>query len=134
MGSLWHEIAQSWPLIWEPHGPVQPVLWNTIRLAVYSTVLALIVGLPLAMILALGRFRGRRTMQLFANASLGLPSVVVGIAVLEVLQWPLHSTGWAFTMNGVYVAQTILAIPFVIALVPAAIHELEPGLLTQARL
>ncbi len=134
MESLWHEITQSWPLIAEPHGPVQPVLWNTIRLAVYSTVCALIIGLPIAMAIALGRFRGRRLLQLVANASLGLPSVVVGIAVLEVLQWPLHNWRWAFTMKAVYLAQTILAVPYVIALVPAAIQELEPGLLAQSRL
>lgn len=134
MQSLWHEIQQSWPLIKEAHGPVQPVIWNTIRLAVYTTCAALIIGLPIALAIALGRFRGRRLLQTLANISLGLPSVVVGIVVLEVLQWPLHSLRWEFTMRAVYLAQTILAIPYVIALVPAAIRGLEPDLLAQARL
>jgi tungstate transport system permease protein len=134
MQSLWHEIQQSWPLIKEAHGPVQPVVWNTLRLAVGTTIAALVIGLPIALALALGRFRGRRLLQALANASLGLPSVVVGIVVLEVLRWPLESWRWAFTMKGVYVAQTILAIPYVIALVPAAIQGLGPELPTQARL
>jgi tungstate transport system permease protein len=37
-------------------------------------------------------------------------------------------------MKGVYIAQTILAIPYVIALVPAAIQGLGPELPAQARL
>jgi tungstate transport system permease protein len=134
MQSLWHEIEQSWPLIKEVHGPVQPVVWNTLRLAVGSTVAALIIGLPIALALALGRFRGQRLLQALANASLGLPSVVVGVVVLEVLQWPLNSWRWEFTMKAVYLAQTLLAIPYVVALVPAAIQGLGPELPAQARL
>jgi tungstate transport system permease protein len=134
VATLGHEIAQSWPLIAERHGPVQPVIWNTLRLAGFSTAAALVIGLPMALGLALGRFRGRRVLQALANASLGLPSVVVGVVVLEVLQWPLHSWRWAFTMKAVYLAQTILAIPYVIALVPAAIQGLGPELPAQARL
>jgi tungstate transport system permease protein len=38
-----------------------------------------------------------------------------------------------FTLRGVYLAQTLLALPFIIALVPAAIQGLAPALLDQAR-
>jgi tungstate transport system permease protein len=127
-------IKQSWPLIEQKNGIVRPVLWNTITLAMYSTAGALILGLPAAMALALGRFRGRRVLQALANASLGLPSVVVGAVVLEIFYWPLKSWHWAFTMKAVYVAQTILALPYVVALIPAAVQGLPPEMLAQARL
>ena len=39
----------------------------------------------------------------------------------------------AFTIKAVYVAQTILALPYIIALTAAAVQGLAPGLLAQAR-
>jgi tungstate transport system permease protein len=45
----------------------------------------------------------------------------------------LGSLRFEFTLRGVYIAQTLLALPFIIALVPAAIQGLPPGLLQQAR-
>jgi tungstate transport system permease protein len=94
-----------------------------------------VIGLPFAMVLGLGRFRGRRVLQALANASLALPSVVVGVFVL-ILLLPggvLGSLRIEFTLRGVYIAQTLLALPFIVALVPAAIQGLAPGLLHQAR-
>jgi tungstate transport system permease protein len=40
---------------------------------------------------------------------------------------------YAFTLNAVYIAQTLLALPYIVALTPAAIQGLPPGLLAQAR-
>ena len=93
------------------------------------------IGLPIGLAIGLGRFRGRRTLHILANASLALPPVLVGVWVLIVLlpQSAFGSLGIAFTLRGVYVAQTILALPYIVALVPAAIQGLPPGLLDQAR-
>jgi tungstate transport system permease protein len=134
MSYIWHLLQQSWPGIADRNGFVREAFWNSIRVAVYSTVAALILGLPIALAIGVGRFRGRRVLQAFANASLGLPSVVVGVVVLEVLRWPLAGWHWAFTMTAIYIAQTILALPYIVALIPAAIQELTPELQAQARL
>lgn len=134
MEHLWKEIQQSWPLIAEGGSDVHSAFWNTIRVAIYTTAAALVIGLPPALALAIGRFRGRRLLQAVATASLGLPSVVVGVVVFQVLYYPLSGTRWLFTMRAVYLAQTVLALPYIVALVPAAIQELEPELLAQARL
>jgi tungstate transport system permease protein len=111
------------------------LLWVTIRVAIVSTLAALVVGLPIGVMLGIGRFRGRRTLQLLANASLALPSVVVGIAVLLLVlpQGALGSLRIEFTLRAVYIAQAVLALPYVVALVPAAIQGLPPGLVAQAR-
>jgi tungstate transport system permease protein len=66
---------------------------------------------------------------------MALPSVVVGVFVLILLlpEGVLGSLQFEFTLRGVYIAQTLLALPFILALVPAAIQGLGPGLLDQAR-
>jgi tungstate transport system permease protein len=136
VGYLWHELRSAIPLIAGNNGYVLSVAWVTIKVAVISTGAALVIGLPIGLALGLGRFRGRRALHVLANASLALPPVLVGVGVLLLLlpQGVLGSLHIEFTLRGVYVAQTILALPYIVALTPAAIQGLPPGLLAQARL
>ncbi|MBV9681999.1 MAG: hypothetical protein JO046_09415, partial [Solirubrobacterales bacterium] len=85
MHYLWEQMRGAIPLIAHGDPYIVGLLWVTIRVAVVSTAAALLIGLPLGLALGLGRFRGRRALQILANASLALPPVVVGIAVLLLL-------------------------------------------------
>jgi tungstate transport system permease protein len=75
-------------------------------------------GLPLGTALAVFRFRGRRPLILLANALLGLPPVVVGLALYLLLSrsGPLGILGILFTPTAMVVAQFLLAVPIVVAL------------------
>ena len=136
MGFLWGQLRQAIPLIAKGNQFILHATWVTLRVALISTAAALIIGLPIGAALGLGRFRGRRALQLLANAGLALPPVVVGVVVLMLAlpQSVLGSLHLAFTLRGVYVAQTILALPYIVALVAAAIQGVTPGLIAQARL
>ena len=107
----------------------------TIRIAVVSTAIALVIGLPIGLVIGLGRFRGRRALHILANASLALPPIIVGLGVLLLLlpNGAFGSLHFAYTVKAVYIAQTILALPYIVALTPAAIQGLPPELLAQAR-
>jgi tungstate transport system permease protein len=135
MSFLWDQLSSAVPLIVHRDPYVMGLLWVTIRVAVISTSAAIVIGVPIGVALGIGRFRGRRALQLLANASLALPPVVVGVAVLLVVlqQGALGSLHLAFTLRAVYIAQTVLALPYIVALTPAAIQGLAPGLLDQAR-
>jgi len=135
MDYLWDQLRQAIPLVVHGNAYIRAVTWVTIRVALISTGTALVIGLPMGVALALGRFRGRRVLRSLANASLALPPVVVGV-VLVILFVPngvFGSLNLAFTLKAVYIAQTILALPYIVALTPAAIEALPPGLLGQAR-
>jgi tungstate transport system permease protein len=136
MGFIWHEIRSAIPLILGGNEYILAVTWVTIRVAVVSTTAALVIGLPIGLAIGLGRFRGRRALHIIANASLALPPVIVGVFVLLFVlpQGALGSWHIAYTIKAVYVAQTILALPYIVALTPAAIQGLPPGLLAQARI
>jgi tungstate transport system permease protein len=135
MGYVWDQLRGAIPLIAHGDPYIMGLLWVTLRVALVSTAAALVVGLPIGLALGLGRFRGRRTLQILANASLALPSVVVGIGVLLLLlpQGAFGSLRIEFTIQAVYIAQAVLALPYIVALTPAAIQGLPPGLLDQAR-
>lgn len=135
MSYLWHQISSAVTLIVHGDHYLMGLLSVTARLAVVSTAAALIIGLPMGAALGLGRFRGRRALQVLANASLALPPVVVGVVLLIFIlpQGPLGSLRIEFTLNAMYVAQTILALPYLVALTAAAIQGLPPGVVEQAR-
>jgi tungstate transport system permease protein len=135
MTYLWEQMRGAIPLIVHGDPYIMGLLWVTIRVAIVSTASALVIGLPIGLALGLGRFRGRRALQILANASLALPPVVVGIAVLLLLlpQGAFGSLRIDFSLTAVYIAQTILALPYIVALTPAAIQGLPPALLSQAR-
>lgn len=135
MKLLWHVIEHAVPLIFHGNPYLLRVIWFTVQVAVVSTALAALIGLPIALAIALGRFRGRRALQILANASLGLPPVVVGLLLFLIFvpQGPLGSLHLTITRRSVFVAQTVLALPYVVALGAAAVQGLAPGLLNQAR-
>jgi len=135
MAYLWDLLRHAVPLIAQGNQYILSVLWVTLRVAFISTAAALLIGLPIGLALGLGRFRGRRGLQVLANASLALPPVIVGVGVLVLLlpQGVFGGLRIEFTLRAVYVAQTILALPYIVALTPAAIQGLPPGLLAQAR-
>lgn len=83
-----------------------------------ATVAASLLGLPLGAMLAILRFPGRRALILLANALLGLPPVVVGLALYLLLSraGPLGSLGLLFTPAAMVLAQCLLALPIVAAL------------------
>jgi tungstate transport system permease protein len=135
MAYLWGLLKGAVPMIVHGEPYLWGLVWVTIKVAVVSTAAALVIGLPFGLALGLGRFRGRRALQILANASLALPPVVVGVAVLLFIlpQAAFGSLRIEFTLQAVYVAQTVLALPYIVALTPAAIEGLAPGLIDQAR-
>jgi tungstate transport system permease protein len=135
MHYLYEQLRGAIPLIAHGNPYIFDLLWATVRVALISTSIALVIGLPIGVALGLGQFRGRRALQLLANASLALPPVVVGIAVLLLVlpEGVLGGLRIEFTLRAVYIAQAVLALPYIVALTPAAIQGLPPGLLRQAR-
>jgi tungstate transport system permease protein len=79
---------------------------------------AFAIGAPLGTALAIYRFRGKGALIACANALLGLPPVVVGLAVYLLLSrsGPLGSFGILFTPTAMIIAQAVLGTPIVIAL------------------
>src|ERR1041385_4723379 len=85
-----------------------------------------LIGVPLGALIALTRFPGRETAIVLLNALMGLPPVVVGLAVFLLLSrsGPLGSFGLLFTPQAMIVAQTILVAPIIAALTRQTVEDL----------
>jgi len=98
---------------------LREIVFLSLGVSLTASLLAFLIGAPLGVALAIYRVRGKSILIVIANALLGLPPVVVGLAVYLLLSrsGPLGSLGILFTPTAMIIAQAILGIPIVIALV-----------------
>src|SRR5260221_12073664 len=88
-----------------------PALFAIVRLSLAvslgATLMAALVGLPLGAWVALTRFPGREAGIVVLNAMMGLPPVLVGLALYLALSrsGPLGGLGFLFTPAAVVLAQ-----------------------------
>src|SRR6266404_4470674 len=107
-----------------------PALLAIVRLSLLvslsAVVLGGLVGVPFGAAVALTHFRGREAVIVILNALMGLPPVVVGLAVYLLLSrsGPLGSWGLLFTPQAMIVAQTVLIAPIIAALTRQTVEDL----------
>jgi tungstate transport system permease protein len=94
----------------------------SLGVSLMATAIAAAISLPLGTALAIFPFRGRRLLVVLINAFFGLPPVVVGLVLYLVLSrsGPLGFLALLFTPAAMVLAQAILAIPIITALVHRA--------------
>ena len=103
--------------------------------ATAAMVLAIILGVPLAWLIARPGLRGASVLRALVTVPLVLPPVVGGVALFTVLGRsgllgrPLYElTGFAFpfTPYAVVLAQTFVALPFLVLAVEGALRASDP--------
>ena len=105
-------------------------LWLSLRTSAASTALCVVAGVPLAMVLARGSFPGQRLLRSLVLLPLVLPPVVGGIALLYtfgrqgLLGRTLEIAGIqiAFSTTAVVMAQTFVALPFLVVSLEGALR------------
>lgn len=116
----------------------RPVVTDALRLSlttsVAATAVALVFGVPLAWVLASVRFRGRSVIRALVILPMVLPPVVGGAALLlafgrrGLLGEPVYEgTGFLlpFSIWGVIVANTFVAMPFLVITVEAGLRSID---------
>jgi tungstate transport system permease protein len=102
------------------------IVWLSLEVSISAVLLAALIGVPLGAFMALTRFPGREGAIVALNAMMGLPPVVVGLAVFLTLSrsGPLGEWGLLFTPQAMVIAQTILVAPIIAALTRQTIEDL----------
>lgn len=111
--------------LWEALGSplLQEALWLSVLTSTLAMLVCLLLGLPLAWMLARVEFRGRRLVRALVTVPMVLPPVVAGIALRSAFgrsglvgEPLLEATGFAFpyTMWGVVLAHVFVSLPFVV--------------------
>ena len=109
----------------------------SVECASAATAISLLVGVPLAWVLARVNFPGRQVMRALVTLPLVLPPVVGGLALLlslgrngifgrYLLSW--FGVALPFTTAGVIVAETFVAMPFLVVTVEGALRSSDRDL------
>lgn len=121
-----------------------PALWSIILLSLRVSGIALlisgVIGVPLGAGIGLVKFPGRRMIQAMIYTGMGLPPVVVGLAVYVFLSnngilGSMHTT-WIprlFTVEAMILAQIIIACPLIIGFTMSAVSEVSAELRLQVK-
>jgi molybdate transport system permease protein len=116
-------------------------LWITVKLALISTAVLLVIGTPLAWWLARTRWRGRPLVEALIALPLVLPPTVLGFYLLLALgpEGPLGAAGialggqsLAFTFTGLVIGSVFYSLPFVVQPLQAGFVAIDPKLLEVA--
>jgi len=126
MDEFTQAFARAVRLVYTLDASLLEVVGLSLGVSLAAVAIATIVGLPLGAAIALFRFPGRTGLVVLINALMGLPPVVVGLAVYLSLSrsGPLGVFGLLYTPTAMIIAQTVLVTPIIAALSRQTIEEL----------
>ena len=104
--------------------------WFSMKVAVASAVISLLLGVPAALALTRGRYRTRPLVDGLLRAPLQVPYIVMGVAFLQYyrLIGELGGPLLLGTTTGLIVAHTIVTAPFVISAAVAGLERFDRNL------
>ena len=111
-------------------------LWLSLQVAVMATVIASVLGVPLAWVLARTTFPGRTVVRALVLLPMVLPPVVGGVALLYALGrnglvgqylYDWFDVTLPFSKAGAVLAVTYVALPFLVITVESGLRSLDPG-------
>ena len=138
---MWNDIFSSEALreAWEIFISEFPMaLWETFYVTVVSTLLAVIIGMPLGVLLVAGEKNGVLPLPAFVMQALGVIINLlrsVPFLILMILVFPISRLIVGTTVGTValIVPLTIAAFPFVARLVESSLRELNPNIIEAAQ-
>ncbi len=99
----------------------------TVQVSSGSILSSIVIGVPCGFVLGYFDFSGKKQLRLMVDTLLALPTVFIGLLVYAFLSYrgPFGHMGMLFTLPGIAIGQTILALPIVIALTAAAVEDMD---------
>jgi len=133
MDLIWEGLRKALELLLALDPEVLRITLLSLKVSGIATLLSVVLGLGLAILVALNDFPGKRLVIALLNTGMGIPPVVVGLFV-TVMLWrygPLGFLGILYTPSAIILAQLVIATPIIAGLGLAALQHLQPGLRLQ---
>src|SRR6476469_929913 len=125
MSTAAESFRQAYALVVSGDAHLLGIVALSLGVSLTATLIAACIGLPVGAAIAIARFPGRAVVVATLNALMGLPPVVVGLAIYLLLSraGPLVACGLLFTPTAMVIAQTILIVPIVAALTRQVVED-----------
>lgn len=130
MNFLLEGFFQAFHLLISGHAETFSAIFITVKVSGFSIGCSLMIGIPLGFCLGYFDFWGKRAIRTGVDTLMALPTVFVGLLVYAFLtrRGPLGDFGLLFTLPGIAIGQTILALPIVIGLSSAVVESMDQKL------
>ena len=127
MSPIADSFSTAWSLLASADAQLLAIVLRSLAVSSLACLLAGSLGLLLGGWLAVQRFAGRGVLLVLLNTLLALPSVVVGLGVYLLLSrsGPLGFLGWLFSFQAMVLAQAVLVLPVVVALVRRVVEDAD---------
>ncbi|WP_026852844.1 ABC transporter permease [Geothrix fermentans] len=133
MDLIWEGLRKALELLLTLDPEVLRITLLSLEVSGAATLISLVIGLGVAIPVALNEFPGKRLVIALLNTGMGLPPVVVGLFV-TVLLWrngPLGFLEILYTPTAMILAQAVIASPIIAGISLSALQHLPPGLRLQ---
>lgn len=122
------ELAHAFGLLFTPGSELSRIVLLTLQMSAFSTLISVVLGVPLGIAIGLYRFPGKRLVMRILNTLMGLPPVLAGLIVFFILSrsGPLGSLRLLYTLPAMVIAQVVLITPIVCGLAATAIANVAP--------
>lgn len=108
-------FRQAIALIADGDAQLLNIIAVTLQMSIASSIAALLIGVPLGVLLARGKFIGRRALIVINRTLMGLPPVVCGLICYMLFSGvgPLGHLKLLFTVPAMIIAQILLITPLI---------------------
>jgi tungstate transport system permease protein len=130
MDFLWEGLVKAVHLLLSGDAETYSAVWATVRVSALSMAASLLMGIPAGFILGYFDFSGKKSIRVVVDTFMALPTVFIGLLVYAFLthRGPLGDLGLLFTLPGIAIGQTILALPIVTGLSATAVEGMDEKL------
>ncbi len=130
MDFIFEGFLQALNLLASGNAETYSAIIATVTVSSYSIGCSLLIGIPLGFCLGYFDFNGKKSIRTVVDTLMALPTVFIGLLVYAFLthRGPLGNFGLLFTLPGIAIGQTILALPIVIGLSATAVESMDQKL------
>lgn len=129
-------IVSALQLIIQFDPEIYQIVWTSVKISLYATLFASILGVFLGIVTAITQFPGKRLLQQILNTLMAMPTVMIGLILYGLLsrRGPLGELGLLYTETAVIIGETCLILPLIMNMTLVAVQSADKRLLTTLKI
>lgn len=135
MVDVFSGILRAFELVISGNPEIFGIVSRSLFFSGTAVLLAALWGTPLAMLVALKKFRGKTIIKTLLNTLIGLPTVVLGLILFLIFSrgGPLGFLGLLYTPGAIMIGQALLITPILVSIGVSAIESVDPEIMNLAK-
>jgi tungstate transport system permease protein len=120
-------IIKAFHLLFSFDPEIYNIVFRSLYVSGLATAMATLWSIPIAVLIGMKTFRGKRFVKASFNAFLGMPTVVLGLILYLLIkrQGPFGIFGLLYTPLAMSIGQAILMTPIIVSFTTTAIESID---------